>query len=124
VCNHSSNYITQQWKTFATSATSFNLSTTKKKSLKSPYQKLTALWKLKLVDLSAFHLSLLDFFSNRVFIFYRQEGDSCNAMVKRKSDLKLRVQHACESMEISMARLEVSSKEIQDCDTALIIPKV
>mmetsp|Transcript_10329 Transcript_10329/g.19231 ORF Transcript_10329/g.19231 Transcript_10329/m.19231 type:complete len:618 (-) Transcript_10329:334-2187(-) len=45
-------------------------------------------------------------------------------MVKRKTELHLRVQHVCESMEISMARLEQSSKEIENCDTMLIIPKV
>ena len=45
-------------------------------------------------------------------------------MIKRKTELKLRAQNLCESLEISVARLEQSSKEIDECDNILIVPKV
>lgn len=45
-------------------------------------------------------------------------------MMKRKAELKHRVQDVCESMEINMARLEQVATDIQNCDSALIVPKV
>ena len=74
------------------------------------------------------YIEVYDFFA-RVFLSevlhnYSQENENCDVMIKRKAELQLRVNHVCESMEISMARLEQSSKEIEKCDTIIIIPKV